>query len=220
MGTYPVGRFANEFGFCSMPSALTWAGAAPADEQFYESRTVVDHSRHYPFGAGGDSAALSRTGIAEMTAAVRLYLPVPDKRDAGANFTAWCWSTQVVQVDDIAHQIAFYRRGSGMRERQMGGRAVLDAERSMICALHLRQYLTHSLAMQGRANLVERRVEQPPEGALLRRQGRLLPRHRARILQHQRRRSGAAGVGHVGSAERRRRARHVQVGRLGGERAW
>ncbi|KAJ7278886.1 family 2 glycoside hydrolase [Mycena rebaudengoi] len=120
MGTYPVGRFANEFGFHSMPSALTWAGAAPADEQFYESPTVVDHNRHYPFGAGGDSAALSRTGIAEMTAAVRLYLPVPDKRDAGANFTAWCWSTQVVQADDIAHQIAFYRRGSGMRERQMG----------------------------------------------------------------------------------------------------
>jgi beta-mannosidase len=37
-----------------------------------------------------------------------------------ATHSAWCWSTQVVQADDIAHQIAFYRRGSGMRERQMG----------------------------------------------------------------------------------------------------
>ncbi|KAJ7098504.1 family 2 glycoside hydrolase [Mycena belliarum] len=118
--SYPVGRFADEFGFHSMPSALTWAGAAPPDQQFYESETVVNHNRHVPFGATGDAAALSRMGIAEMTDAVRLYLPAPDKRDAGANFTAWCWSTQVVQADDIAHQIAFYRRGSGRRERQMG----------------------------------------------------------------------------------------------------
>jgi hypothetical protein len=46
-------------------------------------------------------------------------LPSP-RYDTNATHSAWCWSTQVVQADDIAHQIAFYRRGSGMRERQMG----------------------------------------------------------------------------------------------------
>ncbi|KAJ7167232.1 glycoside hydrolase family 2 protein [Mycena crocata] len=120
ISSYPIGRFANEFGFHSMPSALTWAGAAPPDQQFYESATVVNHNRHTPFGASGDPVAISLAGIGELTAAVRMYLPAPNKTDAAANFTAWCWSTQVVQADDITHQIAFYRRGSGMRERQMG----------------------------------------------------------------------------------------------------
>ncbi|KAJ6551842.1 glycoside hydrolase family 2 protein [Mycena capillaripes] len=118
--SYPVGRFADEFGFHSMPSMLTWAGAAPADQLFYPSETIINHNRHTPFGATGDQDALSLAGIAEMTAAVRMYLPVPDKKESLANFTAWCWSTQVVQADDIAHQIAFYRRGSGMKERQLG----------------------------------------------------------------------------------------------------
>ncbi|KAJ7432158.1 family 2 glycoside hydrolase [Mycena latifolia] len=118
--SYPIGRFADEFGFHSMPSMLTWAGAAPPDQLFYASETVINHNRHYPFGASGDADALSLAGIAEMTAAVQMYLPVPNKRDSLANFTAWCWSTQVVQADDIAHQIAFYRRGSGMPERQLG----------------------------------------------------------------------------------------------------
>ncbi|KAJ7244378.1 glycoside hydrolase family 2 protein [Mycena haematopus] len=118
--SYPIGRFADEFGFHSMPSSLTWATAAPPDQLYYPSDTVINHNRHTPFGATGDAVALSLAGIAEMTAAVEMYLPVPDKRDAAENFTAWCWSTQVVQADDIAHQIAFYRRGSGMPERQMG----------------------------------------------------------------------------------------------------
>ncbi|KAJ7347940.1 glycoside hydrolase family 2 protein [Mycena albidolilacea] len=118
--SYPIGRFADEFGFHSMPSSLTWATAAPPEDLYYPSETVINHNRHTPFGATGDADALSLAGIAEMTAAVEMYLPVPGKKDGAANFTAWCWSTQVVQADDIAHQIAFYRRGSGMRERQMG----------------------------------------------------------------------------------------------------
>ncbi|KAF7368767.1 Glycoside hydrolase family 2 protein [Mycena venus] len=118
--SYPIGRFADEFGFHSMPSSLTWETAAAPSELFYPSETVINHNRHTPFGATGDQDALSLAGIQEMTAAVQMYLPVPAKTDRAANFTAWCWSTQVVQADDIAHQIAFYRRGSGMRERQMG----------------------------------------------------------------------------------------------------
>ncbi|KAJ6494074.1 family 2 glycoside hydrolase [Mycena vitilis] len=120
MDSYAVGRFADEFGFHSMPSMLTWAGAAPPDQLVYPSETIVNHNRHVPFGASGDQDAISLAGIAEMTRAVQMYLPVPDKQDSLANFTAWCWSTQVIQADDIAHQIAFYRRGSGMKERQLG----------------------------------------------------------------------------------------------------
>ncbi|KAJ7653085.1 family 2 glycoside hydrolase [Mycena polygramma] len=120
INSYPVGRFADEFGFHSMPSMLTWAGAAPPDQLVYPSETIVNHNRHVPFGASGDQDAISLAGIAEMTRAVQMYLPVPDKQDSLANFTAWCWSTQVIQADDIAHQIAFYRRGSGMKERQLG----------------------------------------------------------------------------------------------------
>ncbi|KAJ7827153.1 glycoside hydrolase family 2 protein [Mycena olivaceomarginata] len=104
--SYPIGRFADEFGFHSMPSSLTWATAAPPENLCYPSETVINHNRHTPFGATGDADALSLAGIAEMTAAVEMYLPVPGKKDGAANFTAWCWSTQVVQADDIAHQIA------------------------------------------------------------------------------------------------------------------
>ncbi|KAJ7442724.1 glycoside hydrolase family 2 protein [Mycena galericulata] len=117
---YPIGRFADEFGLHSMPSALTWAGAAAPDQLFYESETVLNHNRHYPFGASGSTDDLSRAGVEEMTAAVQMYLPTPNKKDPLANFTAWCWSTQVVQADDIASEIAFYRRGSAMPERQLG----------------------------------------------------------------------------------------------------
>ncbi|KAJ7157178.1 family 2 glycoside hydrolase [Mycena filopes] len=120
LSSLPVGRFADEFGFHSMPSSLSWAEAAPPDQLYYPSETVLNHNRHTPFGASGDQDALSAAGIAEMTRAVQMYLPVPNKKDPGANFTAWCWSTQVVQADDIAHQIAFYRRGSGRPERQLG----------------------------------------------------------------------------------------------------
>ncbi|KAK6992856.1 glycoside hydrolase family 2 protein [Favolaschia claudopus] len=118
--SYPIGRFAAEFGFISMPSSLTWSTAAPPDQMFYPSQTVINHNRHTPFGASGDQDQLSLAGIQDMTAAVQKHLPVPAKKDAGANFTAWCWTTQVVHADDMVHQIAFYRRGSGMKEKQMG----------------------------------------------------------------------------------------------------
>jgi hypothetical protein len=48
---------------------------------------VINHNRHTPFGATGDADALSLAGIAEMTAAVEMYLPVPGKKDGAANFT-------------------------------------------------------------------------------------------------------------------------------------
>jgi beta-mannosidase len=70
-----------------MPSYQSWKEVYPeADIETMESHGPVHRNRHYPFGATGDPVALSLTGIAEMTAAVQLWYPVPNKSDAVANF--------------------------------------------------------------------------------------------------------------------------------------
>ncbi|KAF2170649.1 glycoside hydrolase family 2 protein [Zasmidium cellare ATCC 36951] len=132
--TYPEGRFADEFGYISFPSIQTWELEAPESDLYVESPTVVNHNRHVPFGAAASddvrvNAALrvirvpesqSLQGIHEITASTHLYLPAPNLADSKANFTAWCYSTQIIHADAMAHQIAFYRRGSGMPERNLG----------------------------------------------------------------------------------------------------
>ena len=45
---------------------------------------------------------------------------VPHKTDSIANFSAWCHTTQLFQADFYRSEISFYRRGSGMPERQLG----------------------------------------------------------------------------------------------------
>lgn len=51
---------------------------------------------------------------------MRANNPINLYRLNSANFTAWIYSTQVFQAEYITNQIAFYRRGSGLRERQLG----------------------------------------------------------------------------------------------------
>ncbi|KAI1109677.1 glycoside hydrolase family 2 protein [Nemania sp. NC0429] len=116
----PVARFATEFGFISMPSVDSWREAVPKDELSLDSPGVVHHNRHTPFLASGDAEQLSRQGIADMTNAVKLWYPAPAFRDPVANFSAWNWATQVFQADKYANEIAYYRRGSALRERQLG----------------------------------------------------------------------------------------------------
>ncbi|KAL4935656.1 hypothetical protein BDV06DRAFT_123949 [Aspergillus oleicola] len=116
---YPVGRFANEFGFHSMPSLQTWQQAVDPEDLHFNSTTVVFHNRHYPskgFGEGYNSSL----GMGEMTLGVERYYPIPQKSDPIANFSAWCHATQLFQADFYMSQIQFYRRGSGMPERQLG----------------------------------------------------------------------------------------------------
>ena len=55
-----------------------------------------------------------------MTEAVQEWYPVPNKMDSVANFSAWCWVTQVFQADLYVSEIEFYRRGSGLPNRQLG----------------------------------------------------------------------------------------------------
>ncbi|KAL4952814.1 glycoside hydrolase superfamily [Aspergillus filifer] len=116
---YPVGRFANEFGFHSMPSLQTWQQAVDPEDLHFNSTTVVLRNRHYPSQGYGEIYNASR-GMGEMTLGVERYYPIPGKSDSTANFSAWCHATQLFQADFYKSQIQFYRRGSGMPERQLG----------------------------------------------------------------------------------------------------
>ncbi|KAL2819589.1 glycoside hydrolase superfamily [Aspergillus cavernicola] len=116
---YPVGRFANEFGFHSMPSLQTWQQALDPEDLHFNSSAVMLRNHHYP-SAGFGSYHNSSLGMGEMTLGVERYYPIPEKPDSVANFSAWCHATQLFQAEFYKSQIQFYRRGSGMPERQLG----------------------------------------------------------------------------------------------------
>lgn len=118
---YPVGRFSNEFGFHSMPSIQSWRQALDTKDLSFESPIVRLRNHHYPAG-GLNTSNFDPTdrGMNEMTGAAKLYYPVPNKPDQIANFSSWCHITQVFQADYYGSQIQFYRRGSGLPERQLG----------------------------------------------------------------------------------------------------
>ncbi|KAJ9492869.1 hypothetical protein VN97_g362 [Penicillium thymicola] len=118
---YPVGRFANEFGYHSMPSLQTWQQAVDEKDLHFNSSTIMLRNHHYPAGSPDThNYSNSSKGMAEMTIAVELYYPIPDKQDPIANFSSWCHATQLFQADMYKSEIQFYRRGSGMPERQLG----------------------------------------------------------------------------------------------------
>lgn len=121
ISSYPQGRFANEFGFHSMPSLDTWRPVLPEDELYFNSSTIQLRNHHYP--AGGlftDNYANSTKGMGEMTIAAQMYYPVPNKTEPLANFSSWIHTTQIFQADYYKNQIQFYRAGSGRPERQLG----------------------------------------------------------------------------------------------------
>ncbi|KAL1853338.1 hypothetical protein Plec18167_005572 [Paecilomyces lecythidis] len=118
---YPVGRFANEFGYHSMPSLQTWQQAVDPKDLHFNSSVIMLRNHHYPSGdLSTDNYKNSSKGMGEMTIAVERYYPIPNKTDSVANFSAWCHATQIFQADMYKSEIQFYRRGSGMPERQLG----------------------------------------------------------------------------------------------------
>lgn len=118
---YPVGRFSNEFGYHSMPSIHSWRQQVSEDQLSFNSSVVFLRDHHYPPGGLNTSNyANSSYGQAQMTEAVQMWYPVPNKTDPIANFSSWCWATQVFQADLYISQIEFYRRGSGFPNRQLG----------------------------------------------------------------------------------------------------
>jgi len=118
---YPVGRFANEFGFHSMPSLESWRQVLSEENLFFNSTPIMLRNHHYP--AGGldtDNFRNSTMGMGEMTNAVLYYYPFINKTDHITNFSAWCHATQIFQADFYKSQIQYYRAGSGFKERQLG----------------------------------------------------------------------------------------------------
>lgn len=55
-----------------------------------------------------------------MTTAVELWLPTPSTSDSNQTFAQWCWSTQVFQSMNMVAEIAWYRRGAGLGENNLG----------------------------------------------------------------------------------------------------
>lgn len=118
---YPIGRFSNEFGYHSMPSLQTWRSYVPDDQLEFNSTYVIYRNRHYPPGSLNTSNYHNTSlGMSEMTLAAQRWFPVPDKVDSMANFSAWCWTTQLFQAEYYGSQIQFYRRGSGLPQRTLG----------------------------------------------------------------------------------------------------
>lgn len=119
--SYPVGRFSNEFGYHSMPSLQTWQEAVAPEDLYFNSSVIQLRNHHYPAGGlNTTNFANSTKGMGEMTIAAQRWYPVPNKTEPLANFSSWCHITQVFQADFYKSQIMFYRRGSGMPERQLG----------------------------------------------------------------------------------------------------
>lgn len=118
---FPVGRFSNEFGYHSMPSIQSWRQQVSEEYLSFNSSVVLLRDHHSPPGGlNVSNYDNSSQGQAQMTEAVQLWYPVPSKTDSIANFSAWCWATQIFQADLYVSEIEFYRRGSGLPNRQLG----------------------------------------------------------------------------------------------------
>ncbi|KAI5296531.1 hypothetical protein KEM52_000714 [Ascosphaera acerosa] len=120
LSTYPVGRFANEFGFHSMPSPQTWSDVLQAEDMWFNSTSIQLRNHHYPYGGPRPNLTRSAMGMGEMTVAVERYYGRPSAHDPRKAFSAWCSATQRFQAEYYKSQIQFYRRGSGRPERQLG----------------------------------------------------------------------------------------------------
>jgi beta-mannosidase len=121
LSTYPVGRFANEFGYHSMPSLQSWQQQISPSDLRFNSSVIQLRNHHYPAGGTYTSNFANTTkGMGEMTVAAQRWYPVPDKTDSLQNFSAWCHTTQIFQADYYSSQIQYYRRGSAGPERQLG----------------------------------------------------------------------------------------------------
>jgi beta-mannosidase len=104
-----------------MPSTQSWLQAIDPTDLDLNSTIVRLRNHHYPPG-GLDNSNFGPAdmGMKEMIEAARMYYAGPNKTDPVANFTSWCHATQIFQADYYSSQIQFYRRGSGMPERQLG----------------------------------------------------------------------------------------------------
>ncbi|KIP03456.1 glycoside hydrolase family 2 protein [Phlebiopsis gigantea 11061_1 CR5-6] len=119
--TYPVARFVNEFGFHSQPSFFSWEEVLQSPDDFsFNSTVVASRDHHPPAGGLAFPNPNANQGQAQMTEAVQLWLPTPGTSDGNQTFAQWCWSTQVFQSMNMVSEIAWYRRGAGLGENNLG----------------------------------------------------------------------------------------------------
>ena len=72
--SYPVGRFANEFGYHSMPSLQSWQQAVSPEDLYFNSTTIVLRNHHNPPGGLNTSNFdSSYQGMAQMTIAAETW---------------------------------------------------------------------------------------------------------------------------------------------------
>ena len=120
-----------------MPSLQTWQGAVAPSDLYFNSSTIELRNHHNPPGGLNISNFPNTTvGMGQMTVAVENWYPVciishmkiptadstevPNKTHSIANFSSWCYATQIFQADFYKSQISYYRRGSGFPNRQLG----------------------------------------------------------------------------------------------------
>lgn len=104
-----------------MPSFYSWEEVLQSPDDFSFNSTVVMSRDHHPPALGLLwPNPLAPEGQKEMTVAVNQWLPTPGTADANQTFAQWCWSTQVFQTLYMQAEIAFYRRGAGRGERNLG----------------------------------------------------------------------------------------------------
>ncbi|KZT29074.1 glycoside hydrolase family 2 protein [Neolentinus lepideus HHB14362 ss-1] len=121
LSTFPVSRFVNEFGFHSMPSFYSWEEVLENPEDFnFNSTVVMSRDHHPPAGSLAFPNPNAPQGQYQMTSGVELWLPTPGTSDSNQTFAQWAYSTQIFQSMTMAAQIAWYRRGAGAGENNLG----------------------------------------------------------------------------------------------------
>lgn len=105
----------------SMPSFYTWEEVLTSPDDFlFNSTVVLSRNRHPPPGDLAFPNPNAHEGHHQMSSAVKRWLPSPSKKLSNETFAQWCWSTQVFQAMTITSQVAWYRRGAGQGENNMG----------------------------------------------------------------------------------------------------
>lgn len=109
------------FSFHSMPSFFSWEEVLQSPSDFsFNSTVVMSRDHHPPAGSLAWPNPNAPQGQAQLTEAVELWLPTPGTSDQNQTFAQWCWSTQIFQSLNMVSEIAFYRRGAGRGENNLG----------------------------------------------------------------------------------------------------
>ena len=107
--------------FHSLPSFYSWEEVLLNPEDFsFNSTVVASRDHHPPAGSLSWPNPNADQGQGQMTVAVELFLPTPNTTDANQTFAQWCWSTQVFQSLNMVSEIAWYRRGAGLGQNNLG----------------------------------------------------------------------------------------------------